>query len=106
MRFIIFILFIAVLGLSMASKNEGPDLTKKDDLKSLGIGRIVEKDRSVITRIILEEITEYAVVYIKDESLHDIAIEQISKIEFKETKWGPLKIEFPENKPRITLLND
>lgn len=106
MRNLTIVSFMAVIFLSAYTSKDLPDLSKKEDLKALGTGKIVEKDRSVITRIILEEVNENAVVYIKNESMHDIAIDQIARIEFRETKWGPLKIEFPNNKPRITKLEE
>jgi len=82
-----------------------PDLSKSDDLKSLGIGKIVEKDKSQITNITLFEVKEFWIVYVKNESIHDITMESIDRIEFKNSKWGPLKIEFPGNKPVISKLN-
>lgn len=106
MRNLIILSFISLILLSAEIKSDWPNLSKKEDLKALGTGKIIEKDKSIITKVILEEVTENAIVYIKNESLHDIAIEQIARIEFRETKWGPLKISFPNNKPRITRLEE
>ena len=103
MRNLIIITCLGLILVSAVIQKDWPDLTKKEDLKALGIGKIVEKDKCIITKIILEEVNDYSIVYIKNESLHDIAIDKISRIEFKETKWGPLKIEFKDGKPRITL---
>jgi len=81
-----------------------PDLSKKEDLRALGIGKIVEKDGSIITKINLEEVNDNGIVYKKDESLHDIAIGDIRKIEFLKTPWGSLEIIFIDGKPKINLL--
>ena len=105
MRPSILLLLLAIFMLTSETKRNGPDLTKKEDLKALGYGKIIEKDQTQITKIMLEEVNEVAVVYIKDESMHDIAIDKIARIEFNKTKWGPIHITFPNEKPKIILLN-
>ena len=92
---------LLVLTVSATKQNNLPDLTKKEDLTALGFGRIIEKDNSIIKKIKLEAIKEYWIEYIKDNSLHDKPMEKISRIEFYDSKWGSLKIEFPDNKPKI-----
>ncbi len=100
-------LYIIFLALSIYSSIRGdiPDLYKKEDLSSLGIGRIIEGDNSTISKITLSEVQEYWIIYLKDGSLHEMMMDEIKCIEFKESKWGPLKITFPKNKPLITRLN-
>jgi len=83
----------------------GIDLSKKDDLLALGTGRIIEKDNTIIKKITLAAVNEYWIEYIKDNSLHDKLMEQIIRIEFPQSKWGAVKIEFPDNKPSISRLN-
>src|SRR5207249_12130852 len=78
-----------------------PNLSNKEHLKSLGVGKIIEKDHSILKNITLLEITEYWVVYLKNESIHDLSMESIKRIEFPESKWGYLSIEFPDNKTEI-----
>ena len=78
-----------------------PDLTKREDLIALGPGKIIEKDRSVLKNITLHEVKEYWIVYVKNGSVHDLMMEKIDRIEFSESKWGPIKIEFPGGKPKI-----
>lgn len=92
--------------LSLFAGDDFPDLAKKEDLKSLGKGRIIERDNSNITDIMLFEVHEYWIVYVKDESLHEMMMEEIKRIEFRETKWGALKISFPKNTPIINRLNN
>lgn len=105
MKNVIVLTAIWLLSLSMGNIKSGPDLTKKEDLKALGFGKIFEADKTITTRIMLEEVADYYIVYIKNESLHDMAMDRINRIEFYETKWGSVKIEFPHNKPTITLLD-
>ena len=97
------IIFI-ITGLFFPDITDLPDLSKKEDLKSLGIGRITEADKTTITKIMLYEVHEYWIVYLKDESLHEINMDEIQQIEFKDSKWGSLKITFPKNKTVITIL--
>lgn len=89
---------------AQASQSEWPDLSKKEDLIGLGVGRIVEKDHSIIKNITLHEVKEYWIVYIKNGSIHDLMTERIDRIEFSESKWGRIKIEFPGGKPKIATL--
>ena len=101
MKKIIFLPALLMLMLSATKQELSPDLTKKDDLIALGIGKIFEKDNSIIKNITLNEVKEYWITYIKDKSLHDLEMEKISRIEFMQSKWGQIKIEFDENKPTI-----
>ena len=87
------------------SQNISPDLTKADDLKALGIGRIIEKDNSIIKSIKLIEVNKYWIVYEKNSSTHDLMMEVILRIEFPDSKWAPLKLEFPNNTPETNYLN-
>lgn len=105
MKNVIVLTVIWLLSLSSGNLKNGPDLSKKEDLKALGFGKIFETDKTITTKIMLEEVNDYYIVYIKNESLHDMAMDRISRIEFYETKWGPVKIEFPDNKPKIILLD-
>ncbi len=84
---------------------DGPNLSKKEDLKALSYGVIIEKDKTRITKITLVEVNDVAVMYIKNESMHDIAIDQIIRIEFENTKWGPLHILFQNEKPSIKFVD-
>ena len=102
MKRAILLLCIFTVYSAFITQNVLPDLSKKEDLKLLGTGRIIESDNSVILYIQLYEIKEIGLVYIKDESLHDIPIESVQRIEFKRTPWGPLTIRFEQNKPVIT----
>ena len=102
---ILILSFVLMFALTGQTQNKAPDLSKIEDLKALGIGKIIEKDNSIIKRIILCEVKEYWIVYVKDESMHDMMMEKISRIEFSESKWGPLQIIFPNNKPEISSLN-
>ena len=86
------------------SQNWFPDLSKPEDIAALGTGKIIEKDNSIIKQITLKEIREHWVVYIKNASLHDMPMENIRRLEFHNTKWGSIKIEFPDNKPEVTAI--
>ncbi len=83
-------------------QSQRPDLLKKEDLVALGVGKIVERDRSVIKNITLHEVKEYWIVYIKNGSIHDLMIERIDRIEFSESKWGLVKIEFTNGKAKVS----
>lgn len=96
--------FIWLLFFSASGNDSLPNLSKKEDLKALGTGKITEKDGSSITKIILYEVTKNGIVYLKNESLHDIAIDDIGRIEFLTTPWGPLEIRFADGNPKIVLL--
>ena len=79
-----------------------PDLNNAEDLKKLGIGKIIEKDNCILKKITLIEVNENSIVYLKDGSMHDIAIESIKRIEFPESKWNSIIIEFKERKPEFS----
>ncbi|MGZ3862439.1 MAG: hypothetical protein ACXVPN_03015 [Bacteroidia bacterium] len=89
---------LLMLALSSTAQVIGPDLNKKEDLKKLGAGKIFEKDEFIIKHITLIEIREKYIVYEKEGSLHDLPIEVIRKIEFPESKWKIIYIEFSEGK--------
>lgn len=95
-------LFIAVtVGFSTARQDGGIDFTRKEDLRGLGVGRIIGKDNSIVKDIVLQEIREYWIVYIKKGSVHDMMMENIARIEFNASKWGRVKVEFPDGKPQM-----
>ena len=98
---IIILSIILVLSLKSGAQNKNADFPKAEDLIALGIGKIIEKDNSIIKNIKILEIKEYWIVYEKNSSSHDIAMEVIRRIEFPESKWGPVKIEFPNNKTEM-----
>lgn len=100
----LFILSFVILSLSSVAQIIVPDLSRKEDLQSLGIGRIIESDNSIIKNIRITEVKEYGIVYLKNESTHDMAKEAINRIEFLESKWGRIKIEFINNKAEFTWL--
>jgi hypothetical protein len=79
-----------------------PDLSNAEDLKKLGIGKIIEKDNSILKNITLLEVKENGIVYLKDGSMHDMTIESIKRIEFPESRWNSIIIEFKENKPEFS----
>ena len=101
----IIILSIALMfGLISGAQNKNPDFKKAEDLKALGTGKIFEKDNSILKNIKILEIKEYWIVYEKNSSSHDIAMELIRRIEFPESKWGAVKIEFPNNKTEMHFI--
>ena len=104
MKTLIVLSLVLITTYSVATHAQLPDLSKKEDLKALGIGRIIEKDRSVLKNITLHEVKEYWVVYIKNGSIHDLLMEKIERVEFSESKWGPIKLEFTDGKPRISAM--
>ncbi len=98
----IIILSLALMfALKVGAQNKNPDFTKPEDLKALGVGKIVEKDNSIIKHIKILEIKEYWIVYEKNSSSHDIAMDVIRRIEFPKSKWGDVKLEFPNNKTEM-----
>lgn len=98
------VLSLVLITHSVATRAQLPDLSKKEDLKALGIGRIIEKDQSILKNITLHEVKEYWVVYIKNGSIHDLLMEKIERVEFSKSKWGPIKLEFTDGKPRISAM--
>ena len=54
MRNLIIITCMGLLLVSAVIQKDWPDLSKKEDLKALGTGKIVETDKCIITKIILE----------------------------------------------------
>jgi len=46
-----------------------------------GTGKIILKDRGSIKNVLIQEIHPYWIVYKKNESLHDLMMEKIEKIE-------------------------
>jgi hypothetical protein len=98
-------ILLITISLSATTQSGLPDPNNKIDLEKLGVGRIIEKDKSIITRVKLIETREYWVVYEKDGSLHDLFMDKIDHFEFWETKWGALQITFPANKSVVKHLN-
>ena len=98
---IILLSFILVSMFASVLQNQAPDLSKPEDIKALGIGKIIQKDNSVYKDIKLIDIKEYWIVYEKNESSHDMMMEVIIRIEFPKSKWGPVKVEFKNNKPEV-----
>ena len=82
------------------------DFSKKEDLKFLGTGKLIQQDGSVIKNIHLLEIDSYWIIYEKNSSSHDMMMDVISRIEFSDTKWGPLYLVFPNNKTESHRLNN
>jgi|GEM_PF-4166095 len=81
------------------------DVPANSEKEDLGIGTIILKDHSIIKNIKIHEIREYWIVYVKNESLHDLMMEKIERIEFPKSKWGNVKIEFHDNKATIIFLD-
>lgn len=81
------------------------DLSTPIEKEDLGAGMIILKDHSIIKNIAIHEIRDYWIVYMKNESLHDLMMEKIERIEFPKSKWGSVKIEFPDNKATIIFLD-
>ena len=106
MRILIIFCLLLIASHSVATRGQQPDLSKKEDLMALGLGRIIEKDRSIRKSITLYVVKEYWVVYVKNGSVHDLLMEKIDRIEFSDSKWGRIKLEFPEGKAKISpMLN-
>lgn len=82
---------------TLTRQNKGPDFTKADDLKALGTGKVIKKDNCIIKNVKLLQVNEYWIVYEKNSSSHDLLMESIRRIEFPESKWGAVKIEFRNN---------
>ena len=101
---IILLSIVLMFGLTAEAQNKTPDLSKAEDLKALGTGKIIEKDNSITKNIKLIEVKEYWIVYEKNSSLHDRMMDVIKRIEFPESKWGPLEISFPKNKPELSYI--
>jgi hypothetical protein len=79
-----------------------PDLNKRTDLENLGYGKIIQKDNCVLKKIILLEVKENGIVFIKDGSIHDMDLQSIKLIEFPESKWKLIYIRFINNVPEIS----
>ena len=101
---IILLSFVFLFAFATAPQNKTPDLTKAEDLKMLGTGRIIQKDNSILKNIHLLELNAYWIIYEKNSSSHDMMMDVISRIEFPESKWGAVKIEFPDNKPALSQM--
>jgi hypothetical protein len=81
-----------------------PDLSQKKDLADLGKGKIFETDGSSIKDIFLVEINTNSIVYEKKESLHDLYIGSIDRIEFLNSKWGRVQIVFNNFRPVVSMI--
>ena len=102
------LLMLCILLTSFAAhsqSNKWPDLNKKEDLTALNKGKIYSKDNTILKDVNLFEVKDYWIVYIKNESLHDLEKEKINRLEFPDSYWGPLKIEFINNKPKFSILS-
>lgn len=104
MKKIIAVIFVLAFCSFIKAQTFGPDLTKKEDLKSLGVGQIVKKDGYRIKKIWLNAINENSIVYAKENNLHDYEFGKIEWLEFPESKWGPLKIKIEEGQPKLYKL--
>ncbi len=96
-------LFLLVLPQQIRS-DKLPDLSRKKDLIDLGKGKIFETDGSTIKDIFLVEIRTNSIVYEKKQSLHDLYIGSIDRIEFLNSKWGRVQIEFNNFKPVVSAM--
>lgn len=101
---LIILSFVLMFAFMHFAQNNTPDLSKPEDIKALGMGKIIQKDNSVFKNIKLLEIKEYWIVYEKNSSSHDMMMETIRCIEFPESKWGFVKVEFSNNKPELKQL--
>src|SRR5687768_11644092 len=97
----IILLCIWAAFLSAGPGNDLPDLRNKEHLALLGTGKILEDDNSVILRIRLLAVEDYWIVYEKENSSHDLLTEKIKYIDFRETPWGPLRIDFTAKVPLV-----
>lgn len=105
MRYLMLLVCMAFIQTGFMQQQFGPDFQNPEDLKVLGVGRIIEKDKTIINNIRLVEVKSFWIVYLKNESLHDITMESVSRIEFKYSKWGPVKVIFRDNKPATLPLD-
>lgn len=103
---IIFVSFFSFLSFFIQIQTNSPDLSNPSDLKALGIGKIIRKDKSVVNNIKLNEVKEYWIVYEKNGSLHDLMTEKITRLEFLVSKWGPIQIQFLNNRSVVLPLTD
>ncbi len=98
----IIILSLALMfALKVGAQSKNPDFAKAEDLKALGVGKIFEKDNSILKNIKILEIKEYWIVYEKNSSSHDIMMDVIRRIEFPDSKWGMINLTFPNNKTEM-----
>ena len=100
-NYILLLAITLLLSFNTGLQNNNPDFTKTEDLKALGTGRIIEKDNCILKDIKILEIKEYWIVYEKNSSSHDMMMDVIQRIEFTESKWGTVKLEFPNNKTEM-----
>lgn len=103
---LLFLSFFILFSFPATRQTIAPDFSKKEDLKFLGTGKIIQQDGSVIKNIHLLEIDSYWIIYEKNSSSHDMMMDVISRIEFSDTKWGPLYLVFPNNKTESRRLNN
>ncbi len=97
--------FVVIFALGLYQYDE-PDFSRKEDLAALGAGRLVEKDGSVIRNMKLMEVNEYWIVFMKNESLHDMMMERIARIEFPDSRWNAIVVTFPGNKATVDQTGD
>jgi hypothetical protein len=101
---IVIAIFLVFSMPTFSQDKQGPRLEDKTVLKELGMGKIYKKDKTAFKDIVLFEIQELKIIYIKNGGLHDLSIESIDRIEFPESKWGPVKVEFLNHKPSVKPL--
>ena len=83
---IILLSFIFLFAFVSMPQNKTPDLSKAEDLKMLGTGRIIQKDNSILKNIHILELNTYWIIYEKNSSSHDMMMDVIARIEFPESK--------------------
>ena len=89
---------------SVTNRTETQQLEKKDSipLSQLEKTRIVLKDGSIKKNCHIKEINDYWILYLKDGSLHDQAIDKIRRIEITD---GTMRAVFfdENNRPRLDI---
>ena len=71
------------------------------DLTKFGVGKIIEKDKTIIKRITVVEVHETYIVYEKEGSLHDHEIERIDYIDFPDAPKGAVVVKFDKSGPVV-----
>ena len=99
------VFFLLMISCSLLAQEQRSNFTR-EDFNALGEGVIVCKDRTVIKKVTLTEIKEYAIVYIKNKSLHDMMMDDLVRIEFPHCGYGPSKLEFPDHKAWLSDVAD
>jgi len=100
-NFLLIIFFSSVIFTAFPQQK---DLLTANDLKQFGTGTIYLKDKTIIRKVTIQEIKDFWMVYEKEGSLHDLMMEEIKFIEFKNCAKCPIKIIFEQNKPTAVSL--